>query len=155
MSQKYLPIRTLLASLLLLIISGVTQAQDVVNWKYYTKKIADQTYEVHITASVSPSWHIYSQTTPEGGPLPTTISFTKNPLLSFTGSPREVGKLRQKHEEVFGVDVKYFDGEVDFVQVVNLKNKVKTNLSGSIEFMVCNDSQCLPPQTIPFSIKLE
>jgi thiol:disulfide interchange protein DsbD len=55
---------------------------------------------------------------------------------------------------VFGVDVKYFSGKVDFVQLVKLKSKAKTNFTGSVEFMVCNDQQCLPPATQKFSIAL-
>ena len=138
-----------------LLISGVfCLAQDPVKWNFTAKKIADNTYEVHLTATVEQSWHIYSQTTPEGGPAPTVISFTKNPLLTIQGKAKEVGKLLQKHEEVFGVDVKYFNEKVNFVQVIKLKGSVKTNISGSVTFMACTDEQCLPPQDVPFSIKL-
>jgi len=70
------------------------------------------------------------------------------------GNVKENGKLIKKYETVFGVDVKYFSEKVDFVQVVKLKTKTKTNFSGSVEFMVCNDQQCLPPATQKFSIAL-
>lgn len=129
--------------------------QNPVSWQYSAKKLANQTYEIHLTATIQNPWHVYSQFTPEGGPVPTKISFTQNPLVAITGPVKEVGKLHQKHEEVFGVDVKYFDGTVDFVQVIQLKTKIKTNINGSISFMVCNDEQCLPPKTIPFSVKIE
>ena len=46
-------------------------------------------------------WHIYSQTTPEGGPVPTTIEFTKNPLVNLQGTAKETGKMEQRHEELF------------------------------------------------------
>jgi hypothetical protein len=59
-----------------------------------------------------------------------------------------------KHETVFGVDVKYFDGKVDFVQKVKLKGTAKTNFTGSVTFMVCNDEQCLPAATQKFSLYL-
>jgi len=52
------------------------------------------------------------------------------------------------------VDVKYFSGKVDFVQLVKVKGNAKTNVTGSVEFMVCNDKQCLPPATEKFSIAL-
>ena len=130
-------------------------AQSPVSWNYSAKKLTDKSYEIHITATVSSPWHIYSQYTPEGGPLPTMITFNKNPLVSFEGKAKETGNLVKKYEEVFEVDVKYFDGKVDFVQVVKLKSNVKTNVNGTVEFMVCNDTQCLPPSTIPFSISLQ
>jgi hypothetical protein len=128
--------------------------QDVVNWSYTVKKVSDKTYEFHMKANVQSPWHIYSQNTPVGGPVPTKISYIKNPLMVPFGRVKENGNLLQKHEEVFGVDVKYYNDIVEFVQVVKVKKEVKTNIQGTIEFMTCNDEQCLPPRTIYFSVKL-
>jgi len=52
------------------------------------------------------------------------------------------------------VDVKQFSDKVDFVQVVKLKAQVKTSVDAAVEYMVCNDKQCLPPSTKKFSIAL-
>ncbi|MBN8878050.1 MAG: hypothetical protein J0I32_10925 [Sphingobacteriales bacterium] len=134
---------------------GKTQMSDVVIWGFSTNKIGDKTYEVHFTPVVQSPWHIYSQTSPEGGALPTSISFNKNPLAVIDGNPKEVGKIVSKYEDVFGVTVKYFDGKADFVQTVKVRSNVKTNISGSIEFMICNDEECLPPQTVSFNIPLQ
>ena len=131
------------------------QVENPVKWNFSAKKINATTYEVHITAKVESGWHIYSQTTPEGGPIPTSIAFTRNPLLSFDGTAKESGKMEQHFEELFGVDVKQFSNKVDFIQVVKLKVNAKTNVSGTIEFMTCNDHECLPPKTEKFSILLK
>ncbi len=154
-STERIVMRFLLLAIFCIIFSVFVNAQVPVNWKWSSIKVADKTYEVHLTATVQNPWHIYSQTTPDGGPIATKISFNKNPLVAVDGNAKEVGDLHQKHEEVFDVDVRYFDGVVDFVQVMKLKSKVKTNISGTIEYMVCNDVQCLPPKTISFSVKLE
>lgn len=143
-----------------LLIAGIglftfCKAQDVVKWSYTAKKIADKTYEIHLTPTVQSPWHIYSQTSPEGGALPTKISFGKNPLVSIEEKTKEVGKIVSKYEEVFGVTVKYFEGKVDFVQTVKVKANAKTNISGSIEYMACNNEQCLPPKTVQFSVALQ
>ncbi len=130
------------------------QIQNPVEWSATSKKISDKTYEVHITATIDNGWHIYSQTTPDGGPIPTSITFTKNPLVIVEGKAREVGKLEKHHEPLFGVDVKQFSNTVDFVQLVQLKAPVKTSMNVAVEFMVCNDKQCLPPSTKKFSVAL-
>lgn len=136
--------------------SIMLQAQilNPVTWSVTSKKIKDKTYEVHLTANINKGWHIYSQFTPDGGPVPTSISFTKNPLFILDGKAKESGKLEQRHEEIFGVDVKQFSNKVDFIQVLKLKSPVKTSANISIEYMVCNDRQCLPPVTKNFSIAL-
>src|SRR5580765_834057 len=107
---------------LLVFITGFLglSAQTPVSWNYSVKKVKDKTYEIHMTATLQNGWHTYSQTTPEGGPVPTSISFSKNPLVNFEGSVREDGKLHQKYEDVFGINVKYFSDKVDFVQIVTL-----------------------------------
>jgi thiol:disulfide interchange protein DsbD len=137
----------------LVMISAVNaQVKDPVKWSFSAKKINATTYEVHLTAVIENGWHVYSQTTPEGGPVPTAIDYLKNPLLSLEGTTKEVGKLEQHHEPLFGVDVKQFSDKVDFVQLIKLKGKAKTALNGNVEFMSCNDHECLPPKTIKFSI---
>lgn len=143
--------------LLLLSISFSADAQlkQPVKWSYKLKKLSGTTYEVHITATIEKGWHVYSQTTPNGGPVPTVIQFTKNPLITLVGSAKEIGKLEQRHEALFGVDVKQFSNSVSFVQTIKLKAAVKTAVSGTVEFMVCNDRECLPPATNKFSLSIQ
>jgi hypothetical protein len=146
----------LLLLFFLLPFASITFAQsDVVEWKFESKKIADKKYEVKLIAVVKNPWHIYSTNTPDGGPLPTKISFSKNPLTAFEGNIKEVGKLETHFEEVFDVDTKYFNNKVEFVQLVNVKGNAKTNLTGTVEFMTCNDRECLPPKSVPFTIALK
>ena len=146
---------TFLVFLTMLAAHSFSQIKDPVKWSFSSKKINETTFEVSLTATVDPSWHIYSQTTPDGGPTPTTISFAKNPLLNLDGTAKEVGKLEQKHEPLFGVDVKQFSNKVEFVQTVILKAKAKTTINGTIEFMTCNNRECLPPTTQAFSVALK
>jgi len=75
--------------------------------------------------------------------------FKKTLLYSLDGRrKRKWQSWVVKHEEVFGVDVKYFEGKVDFVQRVKLRGSAKNEFfPGTVEFMVCNDQQCLPPTT--------
>lgn len=132
------------------------QIQNPVSWTATSQKIADNTYEIHLTADINQGWHIYSQTTPDGGPVPTSITFTKNPLLTLEGTAKEVGKLEKHNEPLFGnIDVKQFSNKVDFVQKVKLKAPVKTSVNVAVEFMVCNDKQCLPPSTRKFTVALK
>lgn len=139
---------------LIVVLLVQAQVQNPVDWSFSAKKINANTYEVYMTANLEPGWHVYSQSTPDGGPVPTTISFAKNPLVSLNGKAKEVGKLEQRFEELFGVDVKQFSNKVSFVQTIQVKGKVKTSLTGNVEFMTCNDRECLPPTTQKFSIAL-
>ena len=50
--------------------------------------------------------------------------------------------------------MKYFEGKVDFVKIVTVKGKINTNVSGSVESMICNDRTCMPPTKATFNIAL-
>jgi hypothetical protein len=148
------PILTLLVTLLVTANFALAQSSKQVKWTYTVKKVADKTYEVHMTATVNAKWHIYAQDAGVEGPLPTAFTFTKNPLLSLDGKVKEVGKLISKKEEVWGGNVNFYEKSVDFVQVVKLKGNVKTSVAGKVAFMVCNDRECLAPSDVDFSVNI-
>ena len=130
-------------------------AQQKVSWTFVAKKTNNGNYELHLTATPPSGWHIYSQLTPAGGPIPTEFKFTSNALLTVTDKkPKEEGKLVTYFDKNFKVDVKYFEGKVDFVKTVTVKGKIKTNISGTVESMICNDRTCMPPTTEKFNIAL-
>jgi len=133
---------------------NAVNAQQKISWTYSTKKLADNQYEVHMTANPPIGWHIYSQLTPEGGPIPTSFSFSKNALTTLVGKVVENGKLIKYYDKNFKVDVKYFEGKADFVQIIKVKGKLKTNLSGKVESMICNDRTCMPPVIEKFNVLL-
>ncbi len=128
-------------------------SQKPYNINFIIQAKDSSTYELHIKMQLTADWHIYSQNATEGvGAFPTKIAFKKNPLVIVNGKAKEVGKLIVKHEEVLDTDLKYFEGKVDFVQTVKLKNNAKTTVNGTIQFMICNEERCLPPETVSFSV---
>ena len=133
---------------------SVAQSYKQVQWAYNAKKINGNTYEVHMTANISGDYHLYAQEAGGEGPVPTSFTFTKNPLLALDGKVKEVGNPIKKYESAWNHDVKYYEKTVDFVQVVKLKGNAKTNLAGKVEFMVCNDQKCLPPSDVEIKINI-
>lgn len=125
-----------------------------VKWTFAAKKIADKKYEVSLTAAINGDFHLYAMKAGVEGPIPTTITFAPNPILSLQGQIVEKGKKITKVEEVWGGKVNFFEKTVTFSQIVNTKSAAKTNLNGKIEFMVCNDEVCLPPSEVPFKIAI-
>lgn len=147
--------KSILSLFLVLSAWGImAQSKKEVTWEFTSKKLADKTYEVHLTARINGDWHLYAQNVGVEGPVPTTFTFTKNPLLAFDGKVKELGKVIKKKEEVWGGVVHYYENAVDFVQVVKIKGSAKTSLAGTVEFMVCNDEKCLPPSEISFSVNV-
>ncbi len=133
---------------------AMAQSSTQVKWTSTAKKIGDKTYEVHMTAMIGGDYHLYAQDAGGDGPIPTAFTFVKNPLLITDGKVKEVGKLIKKYESAWSHDVNYYQNTVDFVQIVKLKSNVKTSLAGKVEFMVCNDRQCLPPSDVDIKVNI-
>ncbi len=145
-----------IATALVLAIMGLTasaQMKQAVNWTFSSKKIADKTYEVHMTATISGKYHMYAQKNPEDV-VPVSFTFTKNPLLTLQGGVKEVGNLVSKYEAIWKAKVNYYESKVDFVQVVKTKVAAPVSVKGTLNYMVCDDRQCLPPTDVIFDVKV-
>ena len=149
--------RSFVSIFALFLFSAAAFAQSKLNpvsWSFSAKKTGNKTYEVHFTATLSNHYHMYAQKLDADGPVPTSFTFAKNPLLTLQGPVKEIGKKVTVFEKVWGGKVSYYDDKVDFVQIVKSKVAVPASLKGSVEYMVCDDKQCLPPKTVEFDIKL-
>jgi hypothetical protein len=136
------------------VLQGQSQKLAPVKWAYQAVKTGDKKYNVIITANVDAPWHIYSQFVKKG-PVPTTVQFAKNPLVVINGSTKEVGNLEKKFDNNFGAVIGSFGGKVQFIQAVTLKVNTKTKLTGTIEYMVCNEERCLPPTKQSFEVDIQ
>jgi thiol:disulfide interchange protein DsbD len=120
-----------------------------------SQKTADKSFAVSVVATVQPGWHIYSQNQPDDAiAIPTVVTFNSNPLMSLKGKLNEVGKMQIVKDKTLGVSAYQYANEVSWVQNVELKAKVKTNLTGTIEYQVCDDEKCLPPKKVNFTIPI-
>lgn len=131
-------------------------AQNPVNWTFSATKKSDKVFEVHMTATIQPGWHLYSQSQPDDAiASPTDFVIHNNPLVALDGKVKELGDLEKFHDEKLKVSAHQYSRKVDFVQLVKLKGNAKTNVTGNIVFTTCNDERCLPPKTVNFNIALK
>ena len=150
--MKYL--FTAILFILTLSFSASAQIVEPVKWTTSIEKISEIEYTLIATATIDSGWHLYSQIVPEDGPIPTTFSFKGNNNYSKKGNTKE-GKGHEVDDKVFNMKIKYFDKKVDFKQRIKLKTTDKFEIKATVEFMACNDSQCLPPKEVDlvFTIK--
>lgn len=133
----------------------VAQVQNPVKWSYTAKKIADKTYEVHISAAIDPGWHVYTLDHKADIGVATSVKFAKNPLAAPSGTIQAKGKPVSLKDPSTGEMVKFYTNSIDLVQVYKLKTAVPTKITGTLEYMTCDDERCLPPASKPFTIALQ
>jgi len=136
-------------------VGSFAQPISPVSWSFASKKISETVYEVQLIATIQSGWHLYSQVQPgDAIAQPTSFNFNKNPLVDLDGKVKEIGKLEKYKDEKLDISANQYSQKVTFIQKVKLKGKVKTNVSGKLEFQTCDDKKCLPPKTVNFSIAL-
>jgi thiol:disulfide interchange protein len=131
------------------------QIYNPIKWKTSVEKISDTEYELQIKAIIDNGWHLYSQNVSDGGPIPTHFNFPKSPDFQLVGEVKEEkGKTIQ--DPVFKMPIKFFEKETTFKQRMKVISSKPFKIKTEVEFMVCNDENCLPPSTeeIEFMVKL-
>lgn len=147
--------KKILSAVVLLFMLTQVKAQILtpVHWSYAAKKLPNNEAVVFIKATIDQGWHVYSQNVKDGGPVKTTITIKPSKEYSIVGTTTEPKPIT-KFEKAFNMDVSFFEGSVIFQQKVKLKNGQAT-VTGTLEYMTCNDKQCLPPDDIDFSIPVK
>jgi thiol:disulfide interchange protein DsbD len=136
-------------------ITGINaQILNPVSWEFSSEKLNDSEANLVITAKMEEKWHIYSLFIAEGGPVATSFTFQKNPDYELIGKTTETPKAVSAFDKNFGITIAWHEDKAVFKQKIRLK-KSNATVKGSVEFMVCNDKQCLPPEDLEFSIKLK
>ncbi len=131
-------------------------AQNHLSWEFSYDKL---NASIVIKGTIDKGWHLYSQKTPaNAGPIPVSISIAKQ-----KGS-KLIGKCEEKLEphEIFDVNfdsqVYLFENKYLAEQKIKIK-KTKTQhlkqLNGSVLYMVCDDTRCMPPIEVPFTITIK
>ncbi|PIF29682.1 thiol:disulfide interchange protein DsbD [Flavobacterium sp. 9] len=130
------------------------QMYNPVKWTTSVEKISDKEYVLKAEAAIQSGWHLYGQYIEEGGPSATAFSF-KNPKNNFelTGKTTE-GKGHEVVDKIFNMKIKYFEDKALFTQKIKFKSDQITNIAAEVGFMVCDDSNCLPPSSEELSFKI-
>ena len=145
---------TLILALFLFSVTGAfAQLVNPVKWSYGTKKISKTEAIIYLKASIEPGWHIYSQNVKAGGPVKTNFTFTSSKDFVVNGKTIEP-KAKEKFEKVFDMNVAYFENEVVFQQKIKLLKPTAT-IKGKLEYMVCDETRCLPPSEVEFTVQVK
>ena len=124
------------------------QMQEPVKCETTWKMVNDSITELRITATISAGWHVYS-TELEDGPTAATLFVEDIEGAHLTGKLEFEGKEITKYDEMFGVDVRYFENKATFIQrFVIDKNECK--IQGYFQYGACDDESCMPPTDVTF-----
>ena len=139
----------LLAAILCL--PGIAQIQEPVKFEVEWKQHSPGDYEIIFSGTMDAGWHVYSTDLPEGGPISATLNIDEMEGAELVGKLEPRGNVVEKMDPIFGMKVKFFEGErAEFVQKVRM-NGGSFKIKGYLQYGACNDESCLPPTNVEFS----
>ena len=144
-----------LLSTLLLLLTVVTihaQMQDPVHFHSELKRISDTEAELLFQATIDDGWHVYSTDLGKGGPISATFHADRMEGAQTVGTLKARGKEMKQFDKMFGMEVRYFEQAVTFVQKVRF-TKPQYDISCYVEYGACSDQMCLPPSSAELKTK--
>ncbi|MNK68666.1 Thiol:disulfide interchange protein DsbD precursor [compost metagenome] len=117
---------------------GNAQILEPVKWTSKIEKKGNNAVLI-FDGTIEKDWHMYSQFTPDGGPLALEITF-KNQKGNYelVGKAKE-GKTRTAFNDVFGVDETFFEGKAHIEQEIKIINPNLKTVDVDFDFQVCKE----------------
>lgn len=144
---------------ILFILSGLSvQAQilEPVKWKFSINPINDTEVEVVAIATIDAGWHVYALNVSDKpldiAPIPTTLILDKSTHYEAMGKPLQ-GKYISEFDNQFDAKLNYFENNATFRQKVKIKSDKVVAISGELQYMACDDKQCIFPDPELFELK--
>ena len=137
-------IKNLFLTLMLAFVSVAVVAQPVepVFWKTSVEEQGEGTYKITFKASIEQGWHLYDMGPYEiGGPMATAFTFEPASDYSLEGEMTAEGELIKHYDDVYMMDVGYYENEVTFSQIVKSEQGAVVKIAA--EWMCCNDENCV------------
>ncbi len=148
--------RFFISLLALFAVANISFAQvlNPTKWSFSTKKVSDSEVELIFSLSLESGWHIYSQYTDPNGPLPMVFTFKESPNYKRIDKVVEP-KVTKSFDDVFKVNVSYFSNKAVFKQKIKVLSTKDFKVEGHLEYQLCNEGSCIPPDEVPFSFSVK
>ena len=84
----------------------------------------------------------------------TSINFDEDSLIVNKTKPEESPIPPKHYDSSFEMELAYWSGNATITQEIEVTPGTK-EITGYVEFMVCDDERCLPPDNYTFKIEIE
>lgn len=145
-------LRHSLLTLTALLTAALAAAQSV-TWKSSVEPLGGDAYRIVLEAAIPTGYHMYDMGPYEGGPTATTIVLTPGEGVQLDGPVEQLTKAHTYYDELFGMQIGTLSGKPRFAQKVHLAT-AKGTVTAQLEWMICNDSSCMPPDDTELTIEI-
>jgi thiol:disulfide interchange protein len=120
-------------------VNGNAQILDPVKWTTSIEKKSETNYILTFNGVIEADWHMYSQFTPDGGPLALEVGF-KNQKGNYNliGKAKE-SKTKTAYNDVFEVNETFFEKKAQIQQEISIVNPKNSKIEATLNYQVCKE----------------
>lgn len=145
----------IISLLVLMFAVTVASAQDgIVKWNASVEHESGDVYRVLFNADIGQGWHMYDMGPYDGGPNQTEFTVEVSKELELVGKVTQLTKPNRSYDELFEMEIGHFEKKAVFQQKVRLKGQ-KGTLKANVEWMVCDDMNCMPPEDVDLVVEVK
>ena len=133
-----------MGAMLLMVLTAMAQMEDPVKFTAEIKTGKTAEAEIVFSGRIEAGWHIYSTDLGSSGPTEASFHVNKADGIELVGKLMTRGKEKSHFDQMFGMNVRYFEGTAQFVQKIRFTKPTYT-IDAYLEYGVCSDENCLPP----------
>ncbi len=133
--------------MLMVVLTAQAQMMNPVHFNSELKTSDDGLGEIVFSATIEPGWHVYSTDLGQDGPIEASFNAVKMDGVETVGKLTPVGNVIKKFDNMFGMELKYFERAAKFVQKVKF-TKQQYTIDCYLEYGACNDQSCMPPSQV-------
>ena len=141
-----------IATVLVLLVATVCAMAQMADPVHFTSKLVmleGDEAQIEFSARIDQGWHVYSTGLGNDGPISATFNTTKMDGVKTVGGLTHRGKEISQFDNMFGMKLRYFEGNVTFIQKIKF-TKPEYSINCYLEYGACNDETCMPPTSVDF-----
>ncbi|RVT71749.1 DUF255 domain-containing protein [Flavobacterium sufflavum] len=116
-----------------------SQILDPVKWTTKIEQKSEGIFVLTFNAVIEKEWHMYSQFTPDGGPLPMQLVFkNQSGNYSLIGKAKE-SKTKTAYNDIFEVNETFFEGKAQIQQEIKLINLKLSKVEVELNYQACKE----------------
>ena len=132
--------------------SANAQILDPVKWTTKIEKKSNTNYVLTFNGVIENDWHMYSQFTPDGGPLPLEVIFkNQKGNYNLVGKSKE-SKTTTTFNDVFEVNETYFTKKAQIQQEISVTNLQNSKIEVALNYQVCKEACINLEKKFTFSV---
>lgn len=135
-------------------ITAQNEPIEPVKWNSSISYINEDEIELKFEATIDEDWSLYSQFIEGDGPIPTSINYKEELELIDTYAKENSPNRTENHDEMFDMELIKYKEALILSQKIKINKNINT-INGYVEYMCCNEMQCIFPEPYNFTFNLK